>query len=75
MATTDPKITVRLRPIVRAYLGDLAKVGAYGRGRAGVMRRFIENGIADAIEAKVIVSRDVSEFGEDAESESGDDED
>lgn len=69
---TDPKITVRLSPTVRAYLGDLAKLGVYGRGRAGVMRRFIENGIASAIETRVIAPRDVSDFGEDAESESDD---
>ena len=53
MAST-PKTSVRLTPIIRAYLDDLAKLGAYGKGRAGVMRRFIENGIKDAIEKKVI---------------------
>jgi hypothetical protein len=36
------------------------------------MRRFIENGIKDAIEKGVIAPRDVSEFGEDAESEGSD---
>lgn len=64
MAET-PKTTVRLTPILVAYLDDLAKLGAYGRGRAGVMRRFIENGIRDAIEKKVITPRDVSQFGDD----------
>jgi len=73
MATAQ-KTSVRLRPVIRAYLGDLAKLGAYGKGRAGVMRRLIESGIADAIEKKVIAPRDVSEFGEDVERE-GDDED
>lgn len=70
-----PKTSVRLTPIMRAYLDDLAKIGAYGKGRSGVMRRFIENGIKEAIEKKVIAPRDVSEFGEDAKSESGDDDD
>ncbi len=37
------------------------------------MRRFIENGVKDAIEKKVIASRDVSEFDE--EDNSGDDDD
>jgi hypothetical protein len=55
-----------------AYLDDLARLGAYGRGRAGVMRRFIEDGIRDAIEKKAIAPRDVSEFGDAVE---GDDED
>jgi len=73
MAST-PKRSVRLRSIVHAYLGDLAKLGAYGRGRSGVMRRFIEQGIADALEKKVISARDVSEFGEEEESESEDEE-
>ena len=37
------------------------------------MRRFIEDGIRDAIEKKAITPRDVSEFGGDAVE--GDDED
>jgi hypothetical protein len=61
------KTTVRLEPIVRAYLKDLAKLGAYGKGRAGVMRRFIENGVAEAIEKKVIAPRDIADFGEETE--------
>jgi hypothetical protein len=56
------KTDLRLASIIRAYLDDLAKLGAYGKGRAGVMRRFIENGIKDAIEKGVIAPRDVSEF-------------
>lgn len=67
----NPKTTVRLEPIMLAYLDDLARIGAYGRGRAGVMRRFIEDGIRDAIEKKAIAPRDVSEFGDVVE---GDDE-
>jgi hypothetical protein len=73
MAST-PKTSIRLRSVIRAYLGDLAKLGAYGRGRSGVMRRFIEQGIADALEKKIISTRDASEFGEDVESESDDEE-
>jgi hypothetical protein len=71
MAST-PKASVRLTPIIQAYLDDLAKLGAYGKGHAGVMRRFIENGIKEAIEKKVIAPRDVSEFGETDEGEDDD---
>lgn len=66
MAST-PKRSVRLRPIIHAYLGDLAKLGAYGRGRwrdAPVYR------VANALEKKVIAARDAAEFGEEEESES-----
>lgn len=58
-----PKVDCRLDPINIAYLDDLAKLGPYGSGRSGVMRRFIENGIKAALEAKVIASRDVADFG------------
>lgn len=68
-----PKTTVRLTPIMRAYLDDLAKLGAYGKGRAGVMRRFIGEGVADALEKKVIAPRSVSDFGEDADEDRVDD--
>jgi hypothetical protein len=60
---TNPKVECRLSPINLAYLNDLAKLGPYGSGRSGVMRRFIENGIRAALEAKVIAPRDVAEFG------------
>lgn len=68
MAET-PKTGVRLSPILLAYLDDLAKLGAYGKGKAGVMRRFIEDGIQRTLEAGVIERKSVSDFGE----ESGDD--
>jgi len=56
------KEQVRLEPIDVAYLKDLARIG-YGRGKSGVMRRFILNGITAALEAKVIPPRTVEEFG------------
>jgi len=68
MAET-PKASVRLRPTVHAYLGDLVKVGAYGRGKADVMRRFIENGIARALEAGVIQRRDIRDLNEEPDEE------
>lgn len=56
------KAQVRLEPIDVAYLTDLARIG-YGKGKSGVMRRFILNGIVTALEAKVIPTRTVEEFG------------
>ena len=56
------KAQLRLEPIDMAYLADLARIG-YGKGRSGVMRRFILNGITQALEAKVIPTRSVEEFG------------
>jgi hypothetical protein len=61
---TNPVTPVRLRPIIIAYLDELARVGAFGKGRSGVMRRFIEDGIARAIGQKVIEKRDAIDFGE-----------
>ncbi len=61
---SNPVETVRLRPIIAAYLRDLAAIGAYGKGKAGVMRRFIENGIAQAIERGLIDKRSAADFGE-----------
>lgn len=63
----SPKADLRLPPIMHAYLEDLAKIGAYGKGKSGVIRRFIENGVRAAIERKVIPARDVADFGGDSE--------
>jgi hypothetical protein len=60
---TSPKAQCRLEPITHAYLEDLARLGAYGKGRSGVMRRFIENGIKEALEKQVIQKRSIEEFG------------
>lgn len=61
---TNPPILVRLRPVTVAYLEQLSRIGAYGKGRSGVMRRFIEAGIARAIEQRVINKLDATQFGE-----------
>ena len=66
MAET-PKASTRLRPIIQAYLDDLAKLGPYGKGKAAVMRRFIENGVMTALEAGVLAKKDVRDFGESLE--------
>jgi hypothetical protein len=72
MAANPPE-TVRLRPVIAAYLKDLAAIGCYGKGKAGVMRRFIENGIARAVERGVIAKRDAVDFGETAETDEEED--
>jgi hypothetical protein len=68
-AWANPKADLRLSPILHAYLEDLAKLGAYGRGNARVMRRFVEDGIRKALAAKVITPKRVDDFGGDAEEE------
>jgi hypothetical protein len=57
------------------YLRELARVGCYGKGKAGVMRRFIENGIAQALEAGVIAPKNIEDFGERIEDDEAPDED
>lgn len=71
---SNPVTPVRLRPVIVAYLDELAVIGGYGKGRSGVMRRFIENGIVRAIERKVIDKKDAADFGETSDDEEdGDD--
>jgi hypothetical protein len=65
----NPHASTRLRPIIHAYLRELARIGCYGKGKAGVMRRFIESGITQAIEAGVIAAKNVEDFGEAVEDE------
>ena len=36
----NPKADLRLPPILHAYLEDLAKLGAYRRGKAGMAEGF-----------------------------------
>lgn len=69
----NPKASARLRPIMHEYLLDLAKTGAYGKGKSGVVRRFVENGIMAAVQARVIPKRDVRDFGETIEDKDDDD--
>lgn len=60
-------IHLRLRPVDLAYIDELASIGGYGKGRAGVVRRFVENGIVRALEQKVIEKKNVAEFEENSE--------
>ena len=64
---TNPVIPIRLRPVIVAYIDELARIGAYGKGRSGVMRRFIEDGIARQIARRIIDKRDATDFGESPE--------
>jgi hypothetical protein len=66
---SDKPPTVRLRPIVLAYLDELDRVGGYGKGRPGVIRRFVENGIAEAIERGVLAKKNADDFIEEKEDE------
>jgi hypothetical protein len=63
MASNKP-IPVRLRPVILAYLDELDRIGGYGKGRSGVIRRFVENGIAREIQRKVIDKKNAKDFGE-----------
>lgn len=69
----SPTKSIRLRPVIVAYLDELALIGGYGKGRSGVMRRFIENGIVRAIERKVIEKKNAADFGETPDDEETDD--
>ena len=57
-------IPIRLRPIVVAYIDELDRIGGYGEGRSGVIRRFVENGIAREIKHGVLVAKNANDFGE-----------
>ncbi len=59
---------------MHAYLIDLAKIGAYGKNKAGVMRRFIENGIVAALEGGILDKKDIRDFDEQLDEESDDEE-
>ena len=48
------KVEPRLSAIMHAYLEDIAALGAYGKGKSDVARAFIERGIQDLLEKKVI---------------------
>ena len=61
-AMPNDKVPLRIPPILHAYLNDLADLGTYGKGKNGVVRRFIEDGIRRAIEAGVIQKRSVKDF-------------
>ena len=57
-------VPVRLRPIVLAYLDELDRIGGYGKGRVGVIRRFVENGIARELRRKVLEKKNAKDLGE-----------
>jgi hypothetical protein len=63
----SPVVNVRLPPVIIEYLDELGRIGGYGTGRAGVIRRFVENGIVRAIELKVIEKRVAADGDADSE--------
>jgi hypothetical protein len=71
MASNKP-VLVRFRPVVLAYLDELDRIGGYGSGRAGVIRRFVENGIAHAIQRKVLDKKSAADFKETPDEETED---
>jgi len=70
---SNPVVNIRLRPVIIAYLDELAGIGGYGKGRSGVARRFIENGIVRAMERNVIERKNAADFGESATDDEDDD--
>ncbi len=64
---TNPKIEFRFPPIMHAYLEGLADMGAYGKGKTGVAKRFVEQGIMNAIDRKVIAPKSVADFDNDTD--------
>jgi hypothetical protein len=72
MAENKP-VPVRLRPIIHHYLTELTRAGAYGKSKAEVMRRFIENGIVEALQGGVIEKKHIADFGEALSEDDGED--
>ena len=52
----NKKVEPRLRPIMHEYLKDLKKIG-YGKSKADVAQRSIENAVLDLVEKQVIAQR------------------
>ena len=65
------KADLRLPEITIAYIDDLVKLGVYGKGRSGVMRRLIDAGIQEAIEKSVLKSKDIADFFDDQGEDEG----
>jgi hypothetical protein len=65
-------IPVRFRPVVHAYLAELDQIGGYGEGKAAIIRRFVENGIAEAIRDKVLDKKRATDLGEKPDEDSKD---
>jgi hypothetical protein len=65
-------IPVRLRPVVLAYLDELDRVGAFGKGKPAIIRRFVENGIAEALRDKIIKQKTAADIPDDDDDEEAD---
>ena len=58
----NDQVFTRLAPIMHAYLEDLRKLGTYGKTKSDIVKRFIENGVQEALVDKAIEPRNISEF-------------
>ena len=65
-------IPVRLRPVIIAYLDELDRIGGYGSGRAGIIRRFVENAILREIRRGAIQKKNAADLGETIGKDDGD---
>jgi hypothetical protein len=65
-------IPVRLRPVIHAYLAELDRIGGFGEGKAAIIRRFVQNGIANAIRDKVLEKKNAADLGEKLDDETQD---
>ena len=66
MSTPSDKkpITLRLRPVLLAYLDELDRIGGYGKGRMAIVRGFVESGIRREIRRGIIDKKSAVEAGE-----------
>ena len=77
-APAGRKASCYIAPADGAKARELASIeatmdGGYGKGRSGVMRRFIENGIVRALEQHVIEKKNATDFGETVDDDGGED--
>jgi hypothetical protein len=59
----NPRADCRLHPINHAYLEELARLGPYGTSKSAVMRRFLEDGIGQAIKDGMIEKKNIDDYG------------
>ena len=53
-----------------AYIDELSRIGGYGKGRSGVIKRFVENGIARELRRNILKQNNADDM---AEKEAADD--
>jgi hypothetical protein len=68
-------INLRLRPVLLAYLDDLDRIGGFGKGRAGIVRQFLEKAIARELKAGMLEKKNAGDLGEKIGDDSDEDDD